>query len=95
MWCTSAVAYSRDDRVFYIRAREKRIAPAVSFGQANVMVHVGPVMRRLGAGGWDVLSMTPWCSIRFERYAADVIRMLGLRALIGKTSMGERTARTM
>jgi tartrate dehydratase beta subunit/fumarate hydratase class I family protein len=34
-------------------------------------------------------------SFRFEKWGADTIRQLGLRAIIGKTTMGERTAAAM
>jgi len=76
---------------FHIRAVEDDVLPPIDFAAANAFFHVGPVMRE-GAGGWEVVSAEPTSSIRFERYGGDVVRKLGLRALIGKTTMGPGTA---
>jgi tartrate/fumarate subfamily iron-sulfur-dependent hydro-lyase beta chain len=43
-------------------------------------------------GEWKIVSIEPTSSIRFERYGADVVRKFKLRTLIGKTTMGPRTA---
>lgn len=80
--------------LFHIRAIEKGIVPPVDFARANVMLHAGPVMERIGEG-WRVVGVTPTSSIRFEKYGAAVVRLLSLRALIGKTTMGKETARAM
>lgn len=45
--------------------------------------------------GWSVVSCEPTSSIRFERYGADVVRKFKLRTLIGKTTMGPRTAEAL
>jgi tartrate/fumarate subfamily iron-sulfur-dependent hydro-lyase beta chain len=76
---------------FHIRAIRDNILPPLDFGEVNGFFHVGPVMRR-GAGGWEPVSIEPTSSIRFERYGAAVVRRLGLRVLIGKTTMGPATA---
>ena len=34
--------------------------------------------------------MTPTSSIRFEKYGPAIIKKLGIRAMIGKTTMGPR-----
>ena len=75
---------------FHIRAVEDGILPPLDFAAVNAFFHVGPVMRRDG-DGWRVVSAEPTSSIRFERYGADVVRRLGLRTLIGKTTMGPGT----
>lgn len=76
---------------FHIRAIEQNLVPPIDFQQINAFFHVGPVMRET-ADGWQVVSMEPTSSIRFERYGADVVRKLRLRTLIGKTTMGPATA---
>ena len=76
---------------FHIRAVEDDILPPIAFDDVNGFFHVGPVMRREG-GEWQVVSIEPTSSIRFERYSGDVIRKLGLRTVIGKTTMGPGTA---
>jgi len=76
---------------FHIRAVEENILPPIDFGAVNCFFHVGPVMRKT-AGGYEVVSIEPTSSIRFERYGGEVVRKLRLRTLIGKTTMGPDTA---
>lgn len=79
---------------FHIRAVEEDLYPPIDYSRINTFFHVGPVMKR-GEDGWEVVSVEPTSSIRFERYGADVVRKFGLRALIGKTTMGPRTAEAL
>ena len=79
---------------FHIRAAENDIYPAIDYDKINCFFHVGPVMRQT-ADGWEVVSCEPTSSIRFERYGADVVRKFKLRTLIGKTTMGPRTAEAL
>ena len=79
---------------FHIRAIEEDLLPPIDFAAANCFFHVGPVMRDT-PGGWQVVSIEPTSSIRFERYGAAVIRKLGLRTLIGKTTMGPDTGKAL
>lgn len=80
--------------LFHIRAIEDDVLPPIDFDRINCFFHVGPVMRETGAG-WEIVSIEPTSSIRFERYSPDVVRKLGLRALIGKTTMGPGTAEAL
>ncbi|HOG51861.1 MAG TPA: fumarate hydratase C-terminal domain-containing protein, partial [Lentisphaeria bacterium] len=79
---------------FHIRAIEENIYPPLDYQAINCFFHVGPVMRDTPAG-WEVVSCEPTSSIRFERYGADVVRRFQLRTLIGKTTMGARTAQAL
>ena len=79
---------------FHIRAIEDGIIPPLDFSEVNCFFHVGPVMRK-DADEWKIVSIEPTSSIRFERYGADVVRKLGLRTLIGKTTMGPRTVEAL
>lgn len=76
---------------FHIRAVENDLYPPIDYRSINCFFHVGPVMKQ-GDDGWEVVSIEPTSSIRFERYGADVVRKFNLRTLIGKTTMGPRTA---
>lgn len=80
---------------FHIRAIEEGIYPPIDYAAVNCFFHVGPVMRKTDAGAWEVVSCEPTSSIRFERYGADVVRAFKLRTLIGKTTMGHRTAEAL
>ena len=50
---------------------------------------------RQNGDSWEVVSCEPTSSIRFERYGADVVKKFNLRTLIGKTTMGPRTAQAL
>ena len=78
----------------HIRAAEENIYPPIDYEKINCFFHVGPVMRQTDEG-WEVVSCEPTSSIRFERYGADVVRKFSLRTLIGKTTMGPRTAEAL
>ncbi len=55
-----------------------------------VLYHCGPVMLKQG-GEWVVKAAGPTTSIREEPYQADVLRKYGVKAIIGKGGMGEKT----
>ena len=75
----------------HIRAIEENLFPPIDYERINCFFHVGPVMKKED-GIWRVVSCEPTSSIRFERYGANVVRKFRLRTLIGKTTMGARTA---
>jgi fumarate hydratase class I len=79
---------------FHIRAVKEDVYPPIDYEQTNCFFHVGPVMERIDSG-WRPVSLEPTSSIRFEAYGADVIRKFGLRTLIGKTTMGPRSAQAL
>lgn len=79
---------------FHIRAIEEGIVPPIDFTRVNAFFHAGPVMRQV-RGEWETVSIEPTSSIRFERYAGAVVRKFSLRTLIGKTTMGEETAKAL
>ena len=79
---------------FHIRAAENNVFPPIDYEKINCFFHVGPVMRQTD-DGWEVVSCEPTSSISFERYGADVVRKFNLRTLIGKTTMGPRTAEAL
>lgn len=60
----------------------------------NVLIHVGPVVIKEN-GDWKLVSFMPTSSIRFEKWGAKSVKEWGLKAIIGKTTMGEETARAM
>lgn len=79
---------------FHIRAIEQDLVPPIDYDSVNCFFHVGPVMRR-AADAWEIVSIEPTSSIRFERYGGEVVRKLALRTLIGKTTMGPGTAEAL
>lgn len=63
--------------------------PPMDF-RGGVIYHCGPVMLKKG-GRWISTAAGPTTSIREEPYQAAIIERLGLRAIIGKGGMGEKT----
>lgn len=60
----------------------------------NLLIHVGPVIRERD-GKWKLISFMPTSSLRFEKWGARSIETWGLRAILGKTTMGAETAAAM
>lgn len=57
----------------------------------GVLYHCGPVMMKEPDGSWKCTAAGPTTSIREEPYQWQVIRDFGLRGVIGKGGMGEKT----
>lgn len=57
----------------------------------GVIYHCGPVVMKDESGAWKVTAAGPTTSIREEPYQATIIRDHGVRAVIGKGGMGDRT----
>ena len=76
-----------------------RLPPGVNL-KGGILYHCGPVIQGTrvvaagptdGQGNWKCVAAGPTTSIREEPYQAQVIRDLGLRGVIGKGGMGDRT----
>jgi fumarate hydratase subunit beta len=63
--------------------------PPVSF-KDGIIYHCGPVVMKK-KGKWVVTAAGPTTSIREEPYQAGIIEKFGVRAVIGKGGMGEKT----
>ena len=59
--------------------------------EGGVLFHCGPVVLKREDGSYKVTAAGPTTSSREEPYQADVIKKLGLRAIIGKGGMGPKT----
>jgi fumarate hydratase class I len=60
----------------------------------GIIYHCGPVMMQQPDGSWKCTAAGPTTSIREEPYQWQVIRDFGIRAVIGKGGMGDRTVAT-
>ncbi len=62
------------------------------YGYLNqgVIYHCGPIIREENSI-YNVVAAGPTTSIREEPYQADVIKLFGLRGVIGKGGMGDKT----
>lgn len=56
----------------------------------NVIYHCGPIIK-----DGEIVSAGPTTSSRMEPYMADVVKRHGVRAVIGKGGMGEKTSKAL
>lgn len=86
----SGVVFTGRD-VVHKYLHEGGVLPAgVSF-RGGALYHCGPVVIKDQDGQWKVTAAGPTTSIREEPYQAQIIRDFGIRAVIGKGGMGDRT----
>jgi fumarate hydratase subunit beta len=67
-----------------------KLPPQVNFA-GGIIYHCGPVIVKDDQGNWKCVAAGPTTSIREEPYQWQIIRDFGLRGVIGKGGMGERT----
>lgn len=73
-------------------AAEKEMYKVLKEGlKGGVIYHCGPVVKRRDDGKYEFVAAGPTTSIREEPYQADVIGHFGLRAVIGKGGMRDKT----
>lgn len=60
----------------------------------TVLYHCGPVMKKT-EDGYQVVAAGPTTSMRVEMYEADIIRHYGLRGVMGKGGMGDKTLKAL
>ena len=71
---------------------EKAVYEELKKGLAgSVIYHCGPVVRKRDDGKYEFVAAGPTTSIREEPYTAEVMRYFGLRAVIGKGGMRDKT----
>jgi fumarate hydratase class I len=87
---TTGVLFTGRDAVHKYLHEGGKLPPGVSL-HGGVLYHCGPVVIKDEAGNWKCVAAGPTTSIREEPYQWQVIRDLGLRGVIGKGGMGDRT----
>lgn len=82
---------SRDD-VHQRLIKQKKPLPLDLAGKA--IFHAGPIMRERPEekGKYDVISIGPTTSMRMEKYEKEFIAATGVKLIVGKGGMGEKTA---
>ena len=72
---------------------EKNTLP-FSTENRNILIHNGPIVIQEN-GTWKLVSFMPTSSIRFEKWGAQSVADWNLKMIVGKTTMGEKTAQMM
>jgi tartrate/fumarate subfamily iron-sulfur-dependent hydro-lyase beta chain len=80
---------------FHTLVLDKKWVVPPEFAQYNVMAHCGPVLKKNSSGQWIPVNAGGTTSNRMERYGGPIIKNMGLRAIIGKGTMGPETMRVM
>lgn len=86
----TGVLFTGRDAVHKYLHEGGQLPPSVNFN-GGILYHCGPVVIKDEQGGWKCVAAGPTTSIREEPYQGQIIRDLGLRAVIGKGGMGDRT----
>ena len=86
----SGVIHTGRDAVHKYLHDGGQLPPGVGL-KGGILYHCGPVIIKDEQGNWKCVAAGPTTSIREEPYQAQIIRELGLRGVIGKGGMGERT----
>lgn len=60
----------------------------------NILIHNGPIVVKEN-GKWRLVSFMPTSSIRFEKWGSKSVDEWNLKMIVGKTTMGEKTAKMM
>ncbi len=67
-----------------------QLPPGVNL-KDGILYHCGPVVIKDEQGNWKCVAAGPTTSIREEPYQWQIIRDFGLRGVIGKGGMGDKT----
>ena len=86
----SGIVFTGRDVVHKYLHEGGKLPPEVKFRDA-ILYHCGPVVMKDEQGNLKVTAAGPTTSIREEPYQWQVIRDFGLRGVIGKGGMGEKT----
>ena len=86
----SGTLYTGRDAVHKYLHEGGTLPSGVSF-QGGILYHCGPVIIKDEQGKWKCVAAGPTTSIREEPYQWQIIRDFGLRGVIGKGGMGEKT----
>jgi len=86
----SGVVFTGRDAVHKYLHEGGQLPPGVSL-RDGILYHCGPVVMKQPDGSWKCTAAGPTTSIREEPYQWQIIRDFGLRGVIGKGGMGDRT----
>jgi len=86
----SGVVFTGRDAVHKYLHDGGALPPGVSL-RDGIIYHCGPVMMKQDDGSWKCTAAGPTTSIREEPYQGQIIHDFGVRGVIGKGGMGDRT----
>lgn len=89
IYLTGMIATCRDDG--HRRVVEANRLPEFDL-KGMAILHAGPIIREK-EGGYEMVSIGPTTSRRMEAYEKEFIEKTGVKLIVGKGGMGEKTAK--
>jgi fumarate hydratase subunit beta len=86
----SGVVFTGRDAVHKYLHEGGKLPAGVSL-RDGILYHCGPVMMKQPDGSWKATAAGPTTSTREEPYQAKIIKDFGIRGVIGKGGMGDKT----
>lgn len=86
----TGIVFTGRDAVHKYLHEGGELPPGVNL-RDGIIYHCGPVVLKDAQGQWQVTAAGPTTSIREEPYQGQIIRDFGVRGVIGKGGMGDRT----
>ena len=86
----SGIVFTGRDAVHKYLHEGGKLPPGVSL-RDGIIYHCGPVMMKQADGTYKCTAAGPTTSIREEPYQGQIIHDFGVRGVIGKGGMGDRT----
>jgi fumarate hydratase class I len=86
----SGVVFTGRDAVHKYLHEGGQLPPEVKL-RDGILYHCGPVVLKQDDGSWKATAAGPTTSIREEPYQAQIIKDFGIRGVIGKGGMGDKT----
>ena len=86
----SGILFTGRDAVHKYLHEGGKLPPGVNL-RDGILYHCGPVVLKDEQGNWKVTAAGPTTSIREEPYQGEIIKQFGIRGVIGKGGMGDKT----
>jgi fumarate hydratase subunit beta len=86
----TGIVFTGRDAVHKYLHEGGELPPEVNLKE-GIIYHCGPVVIKDEQGKWKVTAAGPTTSIREEPYQGEIIKHFGVRGVIGKGGMGDRT----
>ena len=77
-----------------MRVFDKGVPPPVDW-RGSALLHTAPNVKKIGPGKYEPLSVGTTTSMRMDRFTEGLLRDYGVRAILGKGGLSERSAELM
>jgi L(+)-tartrate dehydratase beta subunit len=92
IWLDGVVFGVRDGNM--IRVFDQKVAPPCDWRGA-ALLHTAPNVRKIGPGKYEPVCVGTTTSMRMDRFTEGLLRDYGVRAILGKGGLSQKTAELM